>query len=130
MKKLISFLIIIIILYLLSVFFAPSISSKIDSLIWLNWLTEKITDTKSDIDKNSTSNLSDVYSWAINKIDETKNKIDDIRQTAKQVEDTYNKTSDFIDETGKKIDKAKQTLDDVEILWNSIKGTINTDLVE
>jgi len=104
MKKLFSILILIVVWYLLLIFLAPNISDKIDSIIWLNGLTKEIKDIKSDLDKNSVSDLSDAYSWAIKKIDETKGKIDDIRSTANEVEKTYNQVSDTVESVKKTVD--------------------------
>ena len=139
MKKILWLIILCVTTYGVLIFLKPEITDWIEKTLWFSWFWEKlrwdlwfINQTVTDI-----PSIWEFQSWAIdikNKvthwIQTTKDTIDTVRSTLSWAEDTYNKARDVITETTQTIDKIKGTLDDVEWLGNSIKWTINTDIVE
>lgn len=131
--KLISFLIIIVVLFWIIVFVKPDLAKTIETKIGLNWVTEKISSSRDEINNTATSvvppsiseKYSETISWAMDIWDKfvdwvniTKGKIDEIRTTLSWAEDTYHKAREVIDETTTKVNEVKKIVDDVKSLWN------------
>jgi len=135
MKNIFSFLIIIIIAYIVLIFLAPGVSDTIGSFIWTKSLNEKIRIFKTNVDKTATSatwkddllkGYSDTIDSArqardtiIEKTLDTKKKIDDVRNTLSWAEQTVNEAKWVFDE-------ANKTINDINQLWNNIKNIVNT----
>ena len=149
LKKFYWFSIMILVIYILLIFKAPSFTKIIDEKLWFNWFTEFVTQFKWAVDETytnlpSTDEIKDwyekAYSWAIDIkdnikswIDVTKEKIDTARvalswaeDTLNKVKDTYEETVDFIDWASKQLDEARKTIDKVTEVWKSISETIWT----
>ena len=117
--------------YILLVFKAPTLSIEIDKLVWIEWFSEKVVIFKWSYDKVVTKiptkkELESVYSWAIEKVDQVKDKIDDIRETVGEVEDTYDKATEFISDAWDKLDQAKETFEEVKNTIDGIKNIVWT----
>lgn len=115
MKKIISILIIIVVLYILVIFIKPELAKSIWETLWLTKFNDTVINLKKKLDNpNYTESWSS--NWTINKIvnwiDSTKEKIDNVRETANWVKQKYEQT--------------KKVLNDVETLWNNISGLVNT----
>jgi hypothetical protein len=93
MKKLFSFLTILILLYLMLVFVKPNISDTIGGFIGLKELNQKIRNFKSGLDETATSedllkgysdtigSARDLKDQMFKRSNDIKNKIDGVRQT-------------------------------------------------
>ncbi len=128
MKHLASLLIIFVTVYVLLIFMAPQITSKIEETIWIDGLTESITDFKWNLDESVTDiptkdELKDAYnkaySWALEYkeqfdlwVEKTHEKVDDIRDTLKKAEDTYNTVKDSYEQTKQTLENTKKILDE------------------
>ncbi len=139
MKNIFSFLIIIIIGYIVLVFLAPGVSDKIGSFIGTKTINEKIRVFKTNIDKTATSatwkddflkSYSDTIDSArqvkdtiVEKTLDTKKKIDTVRSTLSWAEETVNEAKWVFDE-------ANKTLNDINKLWNNIKSIVNTGAIQ
>ncbi len=134
MKKLLWLIVIIVTIYILLIFKAPNITTKIEKSLWFSWLTEFVTGTKWNLDKTYTNipSKSEAYSWIIdiknniiNWLDTTKEKIDSVRwavvwaeKKINEVKQTYDKAASFINNANNKLKEAQKTI-------NDISGAIN-----
>jgi len=126
-NKILLSLIILLILFILTVFNAPSIAIKIEEIIWINWLSDRIKWFKDVADWVSTNvptktefeNAYDsAYSWAvdirdniINWANVTRWKIDDIRETVIWAEKKFNEVKDSYNQIKDSFDEAKEFID-------------------
>jgi peptidoglycan hydrolase CwlO-like protein len=123
MKKIIWFIVLGIVSYIVLIFFNPSIANKIATSLWIESFNEKVIEAKKTLDYISTkvptkNELEKAYSWAKDTISNLKENIDDIRNTAKELEDKYTNAKKFIDETWKQIEQVKQTIGSIqEVIW-------------
>lgn len=138
MKKLISFLLLIFVLYILSIFFVPDTANKIASSLWIEWFNQKILELAWKYDETINSN-----SWSINfnwmndlknkttqikqeidtKVKTTQDSIDNIRTNVDTTINTVNETKQKVLETKESIEK---TIDTVNTVSNSIKSLTGT----
>ncbi len=139
MKKILWLIILCVTIYGILIFIQPEITDWIEDVLWFSGFWDKVRGNLWTINETVTDipSISEFQSWAIdirNKVTDwiqtTKDTIDTVRSTLSWAEDTYNKAKDVITETTETIDKIKGTLDDVEWLWDSIKWTINTDIIK
>ncbi len=135
MKNILWFIVLILVIYIMLIFIKPSIANNIAEIIWIKSFNEKVLDIKEKMDYFSTKiptkeELDEAYSWAKNKIEDVKENIDNIRESADKLEDKYNEAKDFIDETWDKIDKVKENLNDLEKIWDDISNAVNKQVME
>ena len=121
--------------YIMLVFKAPTLSTEIDKVIWIEWFSEKVVIFKWSYDKAVTKmptkeEIEAVYSWAVEKVDQVKETIDDIRETVGEVEDTYDQATEFISDVWDKLDQAKDTFDEVKDTIDGIKNIVWTGSIE
>ncbi|MCD5375144.1 hypothetical protein LR010_01690 [Candidatus Gracilibacteria bacterium] len=128
MKKLLSLIILISALYGVSVFLAPNIATKIDSLIGVPGLSDNIRGSKEAIDSTVTNipSVSEFKSGAIDikdkvadGVETTKDTIDTIRSGAQKVEETYNGAVDTYNDL-------KGTLEDAQEKVEQIQGVVES----
>lgn len=137
MKKIINLILVVIILitlYIVSIFLFPEQIKKISSFLWLDSFNDSVLDIKWKIDNISINTdidktIKNIQSWATDLLDtawdyakDIKSKIDSVRSTASWVENTYNEVKWQIEETRKNIEdvsnkfnEMKQTVDSVNI---------------
>lgn len=129
MKKLLSLIILISALYWVSVFLAPNIATKIDSLIWVPWLSDNIRGSKEAIDSTVTNipSVSEFKSWAIDIKDKvadwvetTKDTIDTIRSWAQKVEETYNWAVDTYNDLKWTLEDAQKKVEQIQWVVESV----------
>lgn len=121
-----------------TIFVAPEVSSKLENLIGLDGLTDKIRWWKDVLDwvitdipsidevvdgyETVLSGAKDVKNTLSDWVETTKETIDTIRWWAQKAEDTYNEAKETID-------SAKQTFDDlswkVQQIWDIVES-VNT----
>ncbi len=135
MKKFFSFLIIVILVYLMLVFVKPNISDTIGGFIGLKELNQKIRNLKSGLDKTATSDdllkgysdtiesARDLKDQMFERSEDVKNKVDAVRSTLSWAEQVVNEAKDTVDSVNK-------TLNDVNKLWESIKSIVNTGAIQ
>lgn len=88
-NKLLSFLIIICVIYWLTVFFSPHITSRIESFIGLPDITSILRSLKKDLDVISTRTTDTVRDNTQEIVDTTKYHIDYIRKHGYRIEQWY-----------------------------------------
>jgi len=125
-KKILYAIIIIIILYVLIIFLYPDLAKSLWETFWLSKFNDNIIYLKKKLDNWSLKyNSSSIDSWntvdktintVVEWLDTTKEKIDNIRETAKWVEEKYNET--------------RKVLDDVNKLWEWVSSIINTGAIK
>ncbi len=134
MKKILSLIILLFVLYILSIFFVPDTANKIASSLWIELFNQKILELAWKYDETINSN-----SWSINfnwmndlknkttqikqeidtKVKTTQKTIDNIRTNVDTTVKTVNETKKQIDETAKNV---QETIDTVSKVSNSIKN--------
>jgi methyl-accepting chemotaxis protein len=135
MKKLLSLIILIFVLYGVSVFLLPGVATKIDILIWMPGLSDAIKGSKSTIDSTVTNipSIKEFKSWAIDIKDKvvdwvemTKETIDTIRSWAQKVEetydtalDTYNNLKGSLEDAQEKVEQIGEVVDTISELTGS-----------
>lgn len=142
MKKLILFLLIAFVCYILIIFKAPLVADWIAKTLGIEWFNEFVLKFKSDIDSNATQWVSsedlknaydNVMSGALEvkntvqkTLDNTKERIDSLRITLSWAEDTFNDMKDWydaaieiLDTTNKKIEEVKNVIESVQNLSSS-----------
>ena len=127
MKKIISLIIIIFVLYIVAIFKAPTLANELEKLIWIEGFNQKVIDLKERLDNFWTKvptkdELKDYYSGAVDSIEKTKENIDNIRKKADEIKETYDTTKD-------KIEDIKETVDKISEVWESISKTISSTWV-
>lgn len=143
MKKFLLIVICVISIYILLIFLSPETSSKIESLLWFSWTTDKIHSFKKTFDWAITDvpSAQEFKSWAIDiwntlkwSLDTTKSKIDSVRSTLSWAQDSLNSTLDTFDTAVETVKNAKETVDglnektdSLKNLWEAIKWTVNTN---
>lgn len=140
LKKILLLVPCLIILYLVTVFMSPKISSTLEWSLWVPGTTEKIQQWKEKFDDIVTNvpSREEFKSWALDIsntlkgwLDTTKEKIDNVRSTLSWAQDGINETFDKIDtavETVKdakeSIEKIKNPVENLGELRNNIKSTV------
>lgn len=126
MKKIILFIMVIILFYIVSIFVLPSVSSYIGEKIWLTWFNNRVIQLRDEFNEFVTN--FDIM-W---KYKETKDSALEIKQTVEsQVGETKQKIETIqtkIDETEKAIEQTKesvnQTLNTLQELQKSVTDII------
>ncbi len=131
MKKILWLLILIITVYILLVFKAPTLANDIEKLIWLNWLNQKIINIKNKLNMFWTKvptkqDLSKYYSWTVNTIKKTKESIDELRLKADELKNKYKTAQDWINKVQNKLENIKKTVDKISNVWSTINKIITT----
>ncbi len=125
-KKLNWILVLFFVLFLLSVFNAPSIADKIWEQVWITNISDKIKSVKESFDKLIThmptkEEAEKAWENFVKWVDITKNKIDKIRQTLSWAEDKINEVKEIYDDTTEKIEDIKETINSVKEIWEQIQ---------
>lgn len=129
--KIFSFLLLIAIVYGFWVFFAPEITSRIETFVWLPGLSENIRSSKEKLDFVSTDGVSSTFESVMQAresarevVDTTKDRIDTIRQQAGKIEASVQDVQENIDtlievyeSTSKNIEEVSETLKNIS--WSS-----------
>ena len=97
LKKIIWFIVIILIVYIVLIFVKPAIANNIAEKIGISAFNEQIRTIKDWIDIFSTKiptkeEIIETYSWAKDSILDLKDNIDDIRETADGLWEKYGKS--------------------------------------
>lgn len=123
MKKIVSVLLILIAGFILLVFQAPDMASKIEKVVGMDGLTSTITSFRGTVNDVSTNiptkdDLVDTYnklsSGAVDAAVDAKLKVDGVRETLSGAEETLDKTLKLVDDTQKAIEDGKEILKDIE----------------
>jgi len=141
MKKILWLIVLIVTIYILLIFKAPNITTKIEKVLWFSWFTQAVTGTKWKLDKTYTNlpSKSEAYSWiidiknnVINWLDTTKAKIDDIRSAAawaekkiNEVKKTYDNAVNVVKKTNQQIQNTKKAIDNISQSINQATATGN-----
>jgi len=139
MKKILWLFVLIITIYILLIFKAPNITTKIEKYLWFSWFTEFITGTKWNLDKTYTNipSKSEAYSWIIdiknniiNWLDSTKEKIDSVRwavvwaeKKINEVKQTYDNAVNVVKKANQQIQNTKKSIDNITQSINQATGT-------
>ncbi len=135
MKKILLLILILIVLYGLSVFAMPQVSSTIDNAVGMPWFSEKLRWGKDTFDNTVTDipSLNEFKSWALDAqkkfldgVDSTKDTIDTVRGWAQKVEDTYNWAKETYDQAKNTLDEAKQTFEDLSGKVQEVQGVVES----
>jgi hypothetical protein len=141
-------MVMVIILFVLTVFKAPDLAKSISWLAGFPNLPASIISIKSTFDWAVTDiptqeelekQYNEALSWAIiikgkivGWVEITKNKVDDLRETMSWAEgkiddlkDTYNDAKDFIDQAWKKIEETKKIIEDTNKVMNDVQNMWN-----
>lgn len=140
LKKITSLFLLLATLYILAVFFVPSASQTVDTLIGKPWLTQNIQNIKKIFDGSVTDipSVSEFKSGAVDIqqkftqwVDTTKQTIDTVREWVQKVEegytqiqDTYWAIQESLSGASDQIQKIQGTIDSLQdIPWNSNSQT-------
>ena len=123
MKKILSFIIIIFILYIISIFKVPTLANEIEKLLNIQGFNQQVINIKKKLDNfwakvPTKDELQNYYSWALNSIEKTKQNIDNIRRKADELEKTYNTTKE-------KIEDIKQTVEKISEVGKNINNIMS-----
>ena len=123
MTKILSFLVIIIVWYLLLVFFTPDISTRLDKMLWISGFSETLRWTKHRVDFVTTDGVNSVIQWATQfrddarwVVDSTKDTIDTVREQAARAEDALSEAQESIENIRNVYESTTQSID--EISWS------------
>lgn len=145
LKKIFWWFILIVILFILSIFKAPDLAKSISWVIWFPNLSINIYEfkwrfdtavtnipTKEELEFKYNETLSGAIElkWKIiDWVQTTKETVDDLRETLSWAEqkiedlkDTYNDAKEFVDEASKKIDEAKKIIEDTNKVINDVQN--------
>lgn len=128
MKKIISLILLLIGLYIISIFLFPSISSSIWEKIWLTWFNESVIKVKKDFD-DFIMNFDVIWKYKETKdsaLELKQNVETQVQETKKQIEviqTNVDKTTKAIDDTSKAVNNTVNSLND---LTKSIKDVVPT----
>lgn len=141
LNKIFWFFVLIVVVYLLLVFKAPTIAWVIEKWIWVKWLSEFVLNFKNKYDDTVTKIPTErevqdtynvIYSWAvdykekfINWAEVTKSQIDAIRNKISWAEDTYNDLKEWYDDVKEGYNEAKEFIDENSDRLDAIKKAIN-----
>ena len=141
LNKIFWWFILILVLYILLVFKAPTITWEIENKIWINWFSEFVVNFKNKYDDTVTNIPSKrevqdtydvIYSWAtdykekfVNGANITKWKIDTIREKISWTEETYNELLEWYEDIKEWYEDAKEFIDDNKEKLDTIKNAID-----
>lgn len=129
LQKLLLFILIFFIVYIISIFKLPILAWSIEEVLHIKWFNEFVLKFKETYDKTFTdlptkNDLKNAYntaqSWAVEfwenfmiGVDYTKEKIDNFRNTMSWVEDTYSEVKEWYIKTKEYIDSNSWVIQDV-----------------
>jgi len=140
-KKILLLFVVLTVLYALSIFIFPSVTAKIDSLLWMPWFSESIRWKKTQFDTIVTNpdvwvlpnSYSDTLSWARdvqNKfndgVESTKNTIDGFRWQAQEMQGTIEKWKEQIESIKRVYDEASGTYIEIKTLIDGTQEIIGS----
>lgn len=134
-KKIILLWVILGVLYGFSIFFFPSVSSSIDTLLGIPGFSQEIRSGKSQFDSVVTdipkvqevlSGAMDAKETLVDGVATTKEKIDTIRSWAQKVQETveegkqtYQEAKEVFDDASQKVEKIQGIIEEVQTLTGS-----------
>ncbi len=140
-KKLLFIILIVITLYLVSIFISPTLADKIENSIWVTWFNQKIRDLKSWVDStytnipskdefidtlNQAKNQAEIKAKdALNGVSEVKWNIDEVRSTLSWAANTYNEVKTSIETTKAQVENGVNTIKTTADTLNQVSNTIN-----
>ena len=148
-KKLLLIILIIVTLYIVSIFVSPAVADKIENSFWFTWFNQKIRDLKSWVDSTYTNIPSkdeflETYDQAkiqaeikakdaLNWVNEVKWNIDEVRSTLSWAASTYKEVKTSIETTKAQgetwVNAIKTTADTLNQVSNTLNwalsGTLN-----
>lgn len=123
-KKIFWFIIILLIIYLLLIFKAPTVATQIEKILQIEWFNEKVINFKKTFDELITNipskeEVQGSLNGTLDMIDSTKEKIDDLRLKAWEYEKKYNETINYISWATSKVDEFKDKINEATQLISS-----------
>ncbi len=142
-KKILWFLLIFVVLYILAIFKAPVLADSIEDLLKINWFNQTVRDFKTSLDNIYTNlpskeQVIDTYNKTLSWANELKEKawswtkqlkesIDNVRLSISWSVDKYEWIKNDIIETKQKMDQTvdtiKSTSEAIGEFWENIKNT-------
>lgn len=139
-KKILWTCLIIIVLYILSIFVAPSFADKTAEILHISSFNEFMRNFKTSVDEiytnlPSETEVKDAYekvkSWAIDGANKIKDWIDTIREGANEATEKYDEIKDKVDESKEKVDETVETfqewIDKVKEIDNTISWALQNN---
>jgi methyl-accepting chemotaxis protein len=146
-------MVMIIILFVLTIFKAPDLAKSISELAGFPNLPANIISIKSTFDwvvtdiptkEELEKQYTEALSWAVELkgkivdwVQSTKDTVDDLRETMswaeqkiEDIKDTYNDAKDFVDNASKKIEETKKIIEDTTKVINEVQNINNTSEFE
>ena len=137
MKNIFLSLISVLILYGMLVFVSPQTASIISWALWIEALQNKIVELKWDLDIASTSytwsilsGALDLSSQIIDGVDNTKEKIDSVRQTLHEVDQWIDTVKSSYNDIVNVIQQVSEVVDVAENLSHDIQNIISTGAIQ
>lgn len=114
MKKIISFILLLIGLYIISIFTFPSISSSIWEKLWLTWFNQKVITLRDEfndfiINFDLMWKYKDTKNQALEIKQNVETQVNDTKQKIETIQTNVDKTAKAIDDTTKAIDNVSKT---------------------
>ena len=140
-KKLLFIILIIVTLYIVSIFISPALADKIESSFGFTWFNQKIRDLKSWVDSTYTNIPSkeeflETYDQAkiqaelkakdaLNWVNEVKWNIDEVRSTLSWAAKTYNEVKTSIETTKAQVETWVNAIKTTADTLNQVSNTLN-----
>lgn len=140
-KKLLLIILIIVTLYIISIFVSPALSDKIESSLWITWFNQKIRDLKLGVDSTYTNIPSkdeflETYDQAkiqaeikakdaLNWVSEVKWNIDEVRSTLSWAASTYKEVKTSIETTKAQVETWVNAIKTTADTLNQVSNTLN-----
>ncbi len=140
-KKLLLIIVIIITLYIVTIFMSPTLADKIENSFWFTWFNQKIRDLKSGADSTYTNIPSkeqflETYDQAkiqaeikakeaLNWVNEVKWNIDEVRSTLSWAASTYNEVKTSIETTKTQVETWVKAIKTTADTLNQVSNTLN-----
>lgn len=140
-KKLLLIILIIVTLYIVSIFVSPTLADKIESSFGFTWFNQKIRDLKSWVDSTYTNIPSkdeflETYDQAkiqaeikakdaLNWVSEVKWNIDEVRSTLSWAASTYKEVKTSIETTKAQVETWVNAIKTTADTLNQVSNTLN-----
>lgn len=140
-KKLLLIILIIVTLYIISIFVSPALADKIESSLWITWFNQKIRDLKLGVDSTYTNIPSkdeflETYDQAkiqaeikakdaLNWVNEVKWNIDEVRSTLSWAASTYKEVKTSIETTKAQVETWVNAIKTTADTLNQVSNTLN-----
>lgn len=126
MQKIIYAILALIILYIVSIFAFPSVSSYIWEKVWLTGFNESLIKVKADVEDFITNfdviwKYKDTKDQALEIKQNVETQVEETKQKIETIQTNVDKTAKAIDETTKAVNN---TMDSLNELWNSISNVV------